>query len=304
MSQTNLITASLETPVVLDGAMGTELEKRGVKTNDALWSANAPLTDPDAIYDVHASYFRAGAEIAITDTYQANVAAFAKVGIEKEAALDLIRLGVRLAQQARDNVKPDGLVAGCVGPYGAYLADGSEYTGDYQLSPDEYEAFHTEKIQTLMDAGVDLLSVDTIPSFAEVQALTTILAQQSNLVPTWISLSIKDPYHLSDGTPLDVVAGWLDHSQAASGIGINCTSFANVLPALKLMRQVTQKPLVVYPNPGDIYDPATKTWTAVEHPQTFADVVPDWLAASANIIGGCCRTTPADIEQIAKLLKK
>ncbi|USS88620.1 homocysteine S-methyltransferase [Fructilactobacillus hinvesii] len=300
----NPITASLQAPVVLDGAMGTELEKRGVKTNDALWSANALLTDPEAIYAVHASYFQAGATIAITDTYQANVAAFAKLGITHARALELIKLGVQLAQRARDDVQPNGLVAGCVGPYGAYLANGAEYTGAYKLSPAEYDDFHAEKIQTLLADGVDLLSVDTIPNFAEVQALTTMLAEQSQLVPTWISLSIKDPQTLSDGTPLATVVEWLDHAQAVSGIGINCTGFANVLPAVQLIRAHSEKPIVVYPNPGDVYDPVTKTWIAVAHSQTFADVVPEWLAAGANIIGGCCRTTPADIEQIAKLLKK
>ncbi|USS84923.1 homocysteine S-methyltransferase [Fructilactobacillus myrtifloralis] len=304
MPTTNPITASLHTPLVLDGAMGTELEQYGVKTNDALWSANALLTDPEAIYQVHARYFQAGADIAITDTYQANVAAFARVGISHSQALQLIRRGVQLAQQARADVNPRGFVAGCVGPYGAYLANGAEYTGDYQLSAAEYAAFHTEKVQTLLSAGVDLLSVDTMPNFFEIQVLTQLLAQQPNLVPTWISLSIRDPQTLSDGTPLTTVVQWLDAQDVVSGIGVNCTDFAQILPAIQTIRAQSEKPIVVYPNPGDHYDPHTKTWTPVPHALTFAEVVPSWLAAGATIIGGCCRTTPADIAQITTLLKK
>lgn len=298
----NLVKNRLQTSLVLDGAMGTELEKLGVKTNDALWSANALVDDPDAIYAVHAAYFKAGADIAITDTYQANVAAFAKVGIGHDQALALIQKGVEIAKQARDDFKPTGLVAGCIGPYGAYLANGAEYTGDYDLTFTDYQKFHQEKITALIAAGSDLISVDTMPNFAEIKAVVQIINDLSTSIPYWISLSVKDPETLSDGTPLIEVVDWLTNQPSVDGIGVNCTKIENITPIVHLIRERSNLPIVVYPNPGDLYDPKTKTWTAVPHTDTFAREVPIWLAAGANIIGGCCRTNPEDIEQIAQII--
>lgn len=290
--------------LVLDGAMGTELEKQGVKTNDELWSANALIDNPTAIYQVHADYFKAGADIAITDTYQANVKAFAKNGIERDKAIKIIKSGVEIAKKARDQYKPTGLVAGCIGPYGAYLADGSEYTGDYQLTEQEYREFHAEKIKWLIEPGADLLSVDTIPNFSEVQALVKIINEQPQAIPYWISLSVKDPETLSDGTRLAEVVEWLSEQPQVSGIGVNCTKMENITPIIHLIRSISSLPVIVYPNPGDIYDPKTKTWTTVPHAESFQEEVPNWLSAGANVIGGCCRTTPADIEQISKIVTK
>ncbi|WP_395317935.1 homocysteine S-methyltransferase [Fructilactobacillus frigidiflavus] len=297
------VQARLEENLVLDGAMGTELEKLGVKTNDALWSANALIDNPEAIYQVHAAYFKAGADIAITDTYQANVAALAKVGIRHDEALALIKKGVELAKRARADFNLNGLVAGCIGPYGAYLANGSEYTGNYDLTFAEYQTFHQAKIEALIAAGADLLSIDTIPNFNEVKALVKIMAKVAQPIPYWISLSVKDPETLSDGTPLVTVVKWLAQQPGIGGIGVNCTKIENITPIVKIIRQLTDLPLAVYPNPGDLYDSQTKTWTAVPHTDTFAQEVPQWLAAGANIIGGCCRTNPEDIEQIAQIIK-
>ncbi|EKK20736.1 homocysteine S-methyltransferase [Fructilactobacillus florum] len=298
-----ILATSLDQPLVLDGAMGTELEKLGVATNDELWSANALIDQQEKIYQVHASYFQAGADLAITDTYQANVAAFAKRGIGHQQALDLLATGVHLAQAARDRYRPTGLVAGCIGPYGAYLADGSEYTGNYTKTVTEYEQFHREKILTLIDAGADLLSVDTMPNFQEIQAVVGILATLDQPIPYWISLSVRNQRQLSDGTDLNRVVAWLRQQPSVGGIGINCTKMENITPLVKLIRAQTKLPIIVYPNPGDLYDPLTKTWTTVPHVDSFTKEVPHWLAAGANIIGGCCRTTPADIAQISRLIR-
>ncbi|ANZ57291.1 homocysteine S-methyltransferase [Fructilactobacillus lindneri] len=293
----------LKQRLVLDGAMGTELEKLGVKTNDELWSANALIDNPEAIYQVHASYFKAGADIAITDTYQANVAAFAKNGIKHDEAIELIKSGVKIAKQARDDYDSNGLIAGCIGPYGAYLANGAEYTGNYELSFHDYQNFHQEKIKALIDAGSDLLSIDTIPNFQEVKALVKIINDLPNKLPYWISLSVKDVTKLGDGTDLKVVIKWLSQQDNIDGIGVNCTKIENITPIVNLIRDISNLPIVVYPNPGDIYHPKTKTWTTVPHVDTFQQEVPNWLSQGANIIGGCCRTTPEDIAQIAKILK-
>ena len=169
--------------LILDGALATELEARGCDLADRLWSAKILLEQPALIYQVHYDYFAAGAHCAITASYQATPQGFAARGIDEAQSLALIRQSVQLAQRARDDyLAQQGsaqplLVAGSVGPYGAYLADGAEYRGDYALPEAEMMAFHRPRIRALADAGVDLLACETLPSFAETQALVKLLAE-------------------------------------------------------------------------------------------------------------------------------
>ncbi|MBS0937118.1 homocysteine S-methyltransferase [Lactiplantibacillus plantarum] len=290
-------------PVVSDGAMATELEKRGVATNSALWSATAMLDHPDAIQAVHQSYLDAGAKIMTTNTYQANVPAFEQAGIAAAQARQLIQQAVTISHTARDaSHVTDAVIAGSIGPYGAYLADGSEYTGAYQLTPSAYQDFHRERLALIMAAGVDVLALETMPRLDEVQALvqliTTTLPQQLY----WVSFSIKDPQTLCDGTSLAVAAKWVAAQPNVVAVGVNCTTLENIAPALTTLKAAVAVPLIVYPNSGDQYDPVTKTWQATHMSHQFASFVPQWLAAGARIIGGCCRTTPKDIATVARAL--
>ncbi len=297
-------------PLVLDGAMATELEKRGVDTNSDLWSARALLTDPNAVYAVHRSYFDAGADVAITNTYQANVPAFEKIGLSAAASKALIAKAVQVAQQARQDylatqTEPRDLyIAGSVGPYGAYLADGSEYTGAYQLSRQAYQIFHYPRIAQLVASGVDVLALETQPNFAEIQAEIDLLQAESPQQLAWVGLSIKDAHTLCDGTPLTEVVAYLNQQPQVVALGVNCTALINVTAALKALRTATTKPLLVYPNSGEAYDPSDKTWHTQPNTPQFRTLVPQWQAAGAQLIGGCCRTTPNDIQQIRQTIKR
>lgn len=295
-------------PIVLDGAMATELEKRGVATDSALWSATAMLDRPDAIAAVHQSYFEAGAQITITNTYQANVAAFERAGIATAQARQLIQDAVKIANQARTDYvaqhpEQAPLIAGSIGPYGAYLADGSEYTGDYHLDEAGYQAFHRERLELIMGVGVDLLAVETMPKLEEVQAIVRLINQRWPEQRYWVSFSIADPTTLCDGTPLAEAARWVAQQPNVVAVGVNCTTLENIEPALKTLRAAVDLPLIVYPNSGDEYDPVTKTWVPTALSHQFDNFVPKWLAAGARIIGGCCRTTPQDIATIARLVR-
>jgi homocysteine S-methyltransferase len=290
-------------PVVSDGAMATELEKRGVATNSALWSATAMLDHPDAIQAVHQSYLDAGAKIMTTNTYQANVPAFEQAGIAAAQARQLIQQAVTIAHTARDaSHVTDAVIAGSIGPYGAYLADGSEYTGAYQLTPSAYQDFHRERLALIMAAGVDVLALETMPRLDEVQALVQLITTTWPQQPYWVSFSIKDPQTLCDGTSLAVAAKWVAAQPNVVAVGVNCTTLENIAPALTTLKAAVAVPLIVYPNSGDQYDPVTKTWQATHMSHQFASFVPQWLAAGARIIGGCCRTTPKDIATVARAL--
>ncbi|MFT8447099.1 MAG: homocysteine S-methyltransferase [Liquorilactobacillus nagelii] len=290
--------------LVLDGAMATELEKAGVDTANELWSATALLAEPEKITAVHASYFAAGSQIATTNTYQANLPAFIKNGLSEASARQLIKQAVQCAQTAvKSSDDTNLLIAGSIGPYGAYLADGSEYTGAYQKTQAEYQAFHYPRMAALVAAGVDLLAFETQPNFAETQALISLLKDKFPQLTAWVSFSIKDEGHLCDGTDLIAAAQYAAKLPQISAIGVNCTALENIEPALHQLQTTVSKPLIVYPNNGDRYNPQTKKWQVNPQADSFSDLVPRWIAAGAKIIGGCCRTSPADIQEIATTVK-
>jgi homocysteine S-methyltransferase len=301
--------------VVSDGAMATELEKRGVDTNSALWSAEALIKDPEAVIAVHRSYFEAGAAIATTDSYQATPQAFIEAGFTAAQGAQFITQSVQLAQAARDeylaNLPREErlakgsalLIAGSVGPYGAYLADGSEYRGDYTLTDTQYRDFHRERMQLLADAGVDLFAFETMPNAAEVKALCGLLTDEFPGMTAWVSLSVgESSTALCDGTSLAAVVDMANACDQITAVGINCTAEENVTATLHTLTPLTAKPIIVYPNNGDIYNPIDKSWQANPNARSFTALAPEWRAAGARIIGGCCRSTPADIAGMATAL--
>ncbi|MFQ1055470.1 homocysteine S-methyltransferase [Gilliamella apicola] len=296
--------------MIIDGALASELQRRGCDLNDSLWSAKVLIEQPELIQQVHYDYFKAGADCAITASYQATPMGFAQKGIELEESIKLIKTSVKLAQQAKmqylNDIKQDKalLIAGSVGPYGAYLANGSEYTGDYQLSESEFIAFHKDRVTALIDAGVDILACETMPSFLEIKALVKLI-QQFPIVNCWFSLTLKDQQHISDGTPLTEVIEYLNSIEQIVSVGINCIALEKVTPALEVLSKLTGKPLIVYPNSGEQYDPTTKQWHKNHHHNcTFANQLDTWIKLGAKLIGGCCQTTPEDIVEIHQLLNK
>jgi homocysteine S-methyltransferase len=291
--------------LVLDGAMATELEARGCDLTDALWSAKVLIENPELIYQVHYDYFKAGAQVAITASYQATPQGFAKRGLSEDESLTLIARSVELASRASADYQatyPQAgnlLIAGSVGPYGAFLADGSEYRGDYCLPQAEMMAFHRPRIQALVAAGADILACETLPSFAEIQALVALLTEFPG-TPAWFSFTLRDAEHLSDGTPLRQVVSVLESCPQAVALGLNCIALDKVTAALQALGSLTKKPLVVYPNSGEQYDAISKTWHSDASTCTLIDNLSAWQSAGAKLIGGCCRTTPADIAAIAQ----
>ncbi|SDM83767.1 homocysteine S-methyltransferase [Actinomyces ruminicola] len=291
--------------IVLDGAMATELEKRGVDTSGPLWSALAMRDAPGAIAEVHRSFFEAGADVATTNTYQANLDAYRRAGLSGPDAENLVRQAVRLARRARDEHEAAtgrrGLVAGSVGPYGAYLADGSEYTGAYTLSEAGFRDFHRPRLRLLVEAGVDVLALETMPQGPELRALLGLLADEAPGVPAWLSLSVRDDGGaLRDGTPLEDVAAWAQACPQVRLLGVNCTGVKSATTALGRLAEATSLPLIVYPNSGEDYDADTKTWSGDGDDEgLLAAALPAWKELGVRAAGGCCRTTPAQIRALA-----
>jgi homocysteine S-methyltransferase len=286
---------------VLDGGLSTELEERGHDVSSALWSARLLRDDPAGIVAAHAAFAAAGAQVATTASYQATVEGFATAGVAAEEARRLIASSVALAREGQGGA---GWVAGSVGPYGAMLADGSEYRGDYvdHLGVAELRAFHRPRMELLAAAGADVLACETVPAAAEAEAL---LAEADALgVPIWLSLTtVLDDEGVArtrrGERAADVFAMAAD-VDAVIAVGVNCTAPAAVGPAVAAAA-TAGRPVVVYPNSGETWDAAARRWTGP--PGISPDDVPTWTGAGARLVGGCCRVRPADIARIARMIR-
>ena len=198
------------------------------------------------------------------------------------------------------------LVAGSVGPYGAYLADGSAYRGDYQRTATEFKGFHRSRIQALLDAGVDLLAVETMPRLTEVEAVLELIHAEFPNTICWISCTLKDPTHLSDGTPLQDLTKLVErYKDQVVAVGINCVPTELVADALRALKSYTTLPLVCYPNSGETWNADTKTWSGLTAcDDDDENGIRSWQDSGASLIGGCCRTGPKFIETVQHSLRQ
>jgi homocysteine S-methyltransferase len=286
-----------ETVLVADGGLATELEARGNDLSDSLWSARLLMDAPGQILDAHLAFFRAGAQIATSASYQASFEGFASRGLDRQEAAGLMRRSVDLARAARDQVAGDGQarwVAASAGPYGAALADGSEYQGRYGRSVRELTAWHRPRLEVLAEAGPDVLALETVPDTDEAEALMAAIAGLG--VPAWLSYTVAGG-RTRAGQPLAEAFAVAAGAPEVVAVGVNCCAPADVLPAITAARAVTGKPVIVYPNSGEEWDARRRAWTGQSG---YSPALPrQWMAAGATIIGGCCRVRPADIAQIS-----
>lgn len=316
--------------MVLDGGLATELERAGHDLADPLWSARVLLDDPGAVEAVHRAYLAAGADCILTATYQATIPGLTARGMSVAEAEEVLREAVRLAVRARDEfwawAAPDvrhgrvrPLVAASIGPYGAFLADGSEYRGRYGASRQELARFHRRRWELLSAGEADLLACETVPSLEEAEALAG-LAEEGDGKPAWLSFSCRDERALCDGTPIGLAAALADAAPGFFAVGVNCVDPALAPRLVAALAAGTDKPVVAYPNAGGAYDAATRRWSdpprgpeglhggiassasgagppssghaGSSHPARA------WVEAGAAAVGGCCRTGPSDVRRI------
>ncbi len=290
--------------MILDGGLATELEARGADLGGGLWSARMLRDDPDLVRRVHLDYLEAGADCIASASYQATLQGFQNRGIDTDEAVALLRRSVELAAEARDRLSlPPGrlrpLIAASVGPYGAYLADGSEYRGDYGLDEDELYRFHRRRFEILATSGADLVACETIPSLPEARALARLAAESDAW--TWFSFSCRDRRHLHDGSELADAVVAVAAGDRVAAVGVNCVPPENVAGFVAEVRRATSKPVIVYPNSGETWDADRQAWSG--HGATdLASSAPAWRRAGAAIVGGCCRTSPGDIRRLRQAL--
>ena len=298
-----------DAPVLLDGGLATALEERGFDLDDPLWSARMLADDPDAIRAVHAAYLEAGADVLITSSYQASIEGLRQAGRSVEEAEALLLRSSTLALEARDarvaghpSAPRRPLVAASIGPWAAFRADGSEYTGDYDVGRDELRRFHAQRWHILDASGVDLFACETIPSAAEVKALLDLLRETPDRW-AWISVQCRDDEHIADGTPVREIAAQCDAVGNVAAVGVNCTKPEYVAALLAQIASATDKPRIAYPNAGETYDIDSRSWHGGAGAGDWVRAACTWVDAGATAVGGCCRIGPERIAELREALR-
>ncbi|KAI9182059.1 hypothetical protein LWI28_021670 [Acer negundo] len=279
---------------VIDGGLATELESHGADLNDPLWSAKCLLSSPHLIHRVHLDYLEAGADIIITASYQATIQGFVAKGFSKEEGDGKILKHRPI------------LVAASVGSYGAYLADGSEYSGNYgdAITLETLKDFHRRRVQVLVESGPDLIAFETVPNKLEAQAYAELLEEEDIRIPAWFSFNSKDGNNVVSGDSLVECASIAESCKKVVAVGINCTPPRFIHGLILAIKKVTTKPILIYPNSGEFYDATIKEWvqnTGVSD-EDFVSYVNNWRKAGASLVGGCCRTTPNTIRAIYRTM--
>ncbi|MFB6631627.1 homocysteine S-methyltransferase [Streptomyces sp. NPDC056362] len=283
--------------LVLDGGLSNQLEAQGCDLSDALWSARLLADGPEQIEAAHTAYVRAGARVLITSSYQATFEGFARRGAGREEAARLLARSVELARSAGEAVGEEVWVAASVGPYGAMLADGSEYRGRYGLTVGALERFHRPRIEVLAAAGPDVLALETVPDADEAAAL--LRAVEGCGVPVWLSYTVEGGRTRAGQDLAEAFAVAAGNAQVVA-VGVNCCDPAEAGDAVELAAAVTGKPAVVYPNSGEWWDARARGWSgdmAFDPERALA-----WAGAGARLVGGCCRVGPETIGALAGTL--
>ncbi len=289
---------------VIDGGLASELEYRGARIDGPLWSAHVLEDEPEILLAVHRAYIEAGAECIATCSYQVSRMGYAEVRLLPKRADGALLRSVELARRAAAEY-PDRrvLIAGSLGPYGAALHNGGEYHGNYDCSFDELVRFHRERIEVFARAAgmqrPDLLAFETFPSLEEVRAVGDALAPYPEL-QAWFSFSCRDEKHVSHGERVADCAALVAKFPQTTAVGVNCVPPAWIPSLIGELRKGSDKPVLVYPNSGEGWDAATRRWTGVSDPEDFGARAAEWFAAGAQIVGGCCRTRPEHIWEVAK----
>ncbi|HEV2487555.1 MAG TPA: homocysteine S-methyltransferase [Terracidiphilus sp.] len=289
---------------VIDGGLASELEYLGARIDGPLWSAHVLEDEPEKVAAVHRAYIAAGSKCIATCSYQVSRLGYAEIGLPPERADAALLRSVALARSVvAEFLGRRVLVAASLGPYGAALHNGAEYHGNYDCSFAELARFHRERIEVLARAtgphALDLLAFETFPSLEEVRAVGEALAPWPAL-SAWFSFSCRDSKHVSHGEPLAECASLVAALPQTVAIGVNCVP-PHWIPALITeLRSASEKPVIVYPNSGEGWDATARCWTGTSDPADFGAMATEWFAAGAQLVGGCCRTRPAHIREVAQ----
>ena len=294
--------------------MASELEFLGADISGPLWSAHILEDAPERITAVHRAYLEAGADILLTASYQVSRKGYSEFGLDPSRADTALLRSVELACATRDQFVPrekggEVLIAASLGPYGAALHNGAEYHGNYDCTFEDLVEFHQQRIAVLAESQADLLAFETLPSLGEACAIGEALKPWPDLA-AWFSFNCPNhratELQVAHGEPLRVCAELAASFPQTVAVGINCTQPKWLASLISELRAVGDKPIVVYPNSGEGWDAESRCWVqqpGSSEPTAFGQQASKWYTAGAQIIGGCCRTRPAHIREVADAAK-
>ena len=272
-------------PLLIDGGMATSLEAKGVPMHPTLWSGGAVIDAPDKVTEVHAEFLQAGADIAIAASYQLSPQALGALGYDAGQIRDLLVRAVQCALAAGHG-RRRSVIAGGMGPYGAFLCDGSEYRGQYGVNRDVLAEFHRERFEILSATQCDAIVFETVPCLEELQAIAELCAEA--VKPIWISVCCLNARELASGESLADAVRLIDAIPSVMATGVNCVNPRHVASHLKIFKGETSKPLFVYPNLGQSWDAVERRWRGRIDEASFLSLVDEWISGGADAIGGCC----------------
>jgi len=278
--------------IKLDGGLSTALENNGNKLTTSLWTGELIRTNPAQITKAHLDFINAGAQIIITSSYQLSYTGCGARGWSEDETNQALIASTLLAKNAVIESGKSVKLAASVGPYGASLADGSEYKGNYGVSKQVLKDFHAKRLEILISTSPDYLALETMPDTFEVEVLLDLLTDCP--IPFWISYSCKEGNQTNAGQDFQSA---VDLAQSAMAVGINCTKPELITDLLRSAK--SDKPYVVYPNSGRVWDAENKVWTGSAAIGFSDELVSQWIKAGAEIVGGCCGIGAAEIEQLA-----
>ena len=278
--------------IKLDGGLSTALENNGNKLTTSLWTGELIRTNPAQITKAHLDFINAGAQIIITSSYQLSYTGCGARGWSEDETNQALIASTLLAKNAVIESGKDVKLAASVGPYGASLADGSEYKGNYGVSKQVLKDFHAKRLEILISTSPDYLALETMPDTFEVEVLLDLLTDCP--IPFWISYSCKAGNKTNAGQDFQSA---VDLVQSAMAVGINCTKPELIGDLLRSAK--SNKPYVVYPNSGRVWDAQNKVWTGSAAVGFSNDLIRQWVEAGAEIVGGCCGIGATEIEQLS-----
>ena len=285
---------------VIDGGLSTALELLGADISGSLWTAQTVIDDPVLLERAHRSFVEAGADIIATASYQCGTKQFESIGLSAKEARDALASTTTIARRAVEGTSV--AVAASVGPFGASLANGSEYNGRYGVEWQQVEDYHREKLAILVDSGADLIAIETIPLADEALLIAEIL-EELGAPPAWFSFGFADETQTYGLDAVEKVvlsiAGYAD----LVAIGLNCTHPRYVDSLLASMSElVSGIPLIVYPNHGREWDAVARCWIGDSMSISAVETVTRWVDLGARFIGGCCGIGPEDIAHLGNLV--
>ncbi len=287
--------------------MATELEERGFELPGPLWSAHVLEAAPEAVMAVHLDYLRAGADCISTASYQISAMGYEEIGRTAADAAEAIRKSVAVAMQAREIYRSESerpvFVAVSLGPYGAALHDGSEFHGDYRVGLDELVRYHRERLEVAADTPADFIAIETVPSLEEARAIAEAAGSISAIRNLWVSFICRDDEHVVHGERLAECAAMLEPIPGVVAVGVNCTQPAFLDGLIAGARMGTRKPVLVYPNSGELWDADRRCWYGSGEIAPFREQARGWFQAGAQAVGGCCRTGPDHVRTLRWLVE-